>query len=209
MSPMARINATLLLVFVLLLAMIVYAAAGNRSNANPLSGPGTDRRGGPATVAPRSATPAEPSPLPRPAAEMREAILTAVRSGLIEELQIPLDWNEMRPELGQDKVEDPVAYLKKLSGDGEGREILAVLGRILEMRYAVAPMGRDFENNRIFVWPYLVAADLSKLTPAEEVDLYRLMSPAEAKAMLAKKKWTWWRLSIGADGTWHAFLKDD
>jgi len=138
---------------------------------------------------------------------MREAIMTAVRAGLIEELQIPLDWNEMKPEVAADKVDDPVAYWKKLSGDGEGREILAVLGRILEMRYAIEPLGKDFENNRVFVWPYLATADLSRLTPAEEVDLYRLLSPAEAKAMREKKKWTWWRISIGADGTWHSFTR--
>jgi hypothetical protein len=43
--------------------------------------------------------------------------------------------------------------------------------------------------------------DPTKLTPAQEVDLNRLTSPADAKAMREKKKWTWWRLSIGADGT--------
>jgi hypothetical protein len=27
--------------------------------------------------------------------------------------------------------------------------------------------------------------------------------------MREKKKWTWWRLTIGADGTWHSFKKAD
>jgi hypothetical protein len=28
-----------------------------------------------------------------------------------------------------------------------------------------------------------------------------------ASAMRARKKWTRWRLTIGADGTWHSFKK--
>ena len=42
-----------------------------------------------------------------------------------------------------------------------------------------------------------------------DFDLYRLMPPATAKTMRDKKKWTWWRLSIGADGTWISFRKSE
>jgi hypothetical protein len=148
-------------------------------------------------------------PLPAPVAEMREAILAAARSGRIEELKVPLDWNELKPEIAATNVDDPIAYWKKLSGDGEGREILAVLVNILEMRPAELPLGRDLENNIIYVWPYLAEAKLDQLTPAEEVDLLRLVPPEQAKAMRAAKTWTWWRLAIGADGTWHSFRKQE
>lgn len=157
-----------------------------------------------AAAAPR---PAAAKPLPAPVAEMREAILAAVHSGRIEDLITPLQWNELPPEIADATVPDPIAHWKGLSGDGEGREILAVLGRILDMPHAHEPLGRDIENNAIYVWPYLAAADLAKLTPAEEVDLYRLMSPAEAKTMREAKHWNWWRLAIGADGTWHTFRR--
>ena len=50
------------------------------------------------------------------------------------------------------------------------------------------------------------AASAQEARP-EEVDLLRLVTPEEAKAMRAARKWTWWRLSIGADGTWHSFKK--
>lgn len=156
------------------------------------------------TAAPQ---PAPAKPLPAPVAEMREALLAAVHSGRIEDLVTPLQWNELPPEIADASVSDPIAHWKAQSGDGEGREILAVLGRILDMPHAREPFGRDVENNAIYVWPYLAAADLAKLTPAEEVDLYRLMSPAEAKAMREGKRWTWWRLAIGADGTWHTFRR--
>ncbi|KAB2938585.1 MAG: hypothetical protein K8F92_19095 [Hyphomicrobium sp.] len=146
-------------------------------------------------------------PLPAPVEEMRQAILAAAHSGNIEDLREPLDWNELKPEVAAAPGEDPIAYWKRTSGDGNGREILAVLADILPMRAAELPLGKDLENNIIYVWPYLAEMELDKLTPAQEVDLLRLVGPAEAKAMREKKKWTWWRLTIGADGTWHSFKK--
>jgi hypothetical protein len=148
---------------------------------------------------------ASAKPLPGAVEDMREAILAAAHSGRIEELAVPLDWNELKPDLGAPQGADLIAHLKKHSGDGEGREILAVLANILEMKPAAVPLGNDIENNTIYVWPYLAEAKLDALTPAEEVDLLRLVSSEKAKAMRAAKKWTWWRLSIGADGTWHSF----
>lgn len=148
-------------------------------------------------------------PLPAPVEEMRHAILAATQSGRIEDLIVPLEWNELKPDLAQGPVDDPIAYWKKVSVDGEGREILAVLANILDMPPAERRLGRDVENNAVYVWPYLAEARLDALTPAEEVDLLRLVSPDVAKAMRTKKKWTWWRLAIGADGTWHSFRKEE
>jgi hypothetical protein len=148
-------------------------------------------------------------PLPAPVEEMRQAILAAAHSGRIEDLQLPLDWNELKPDIAARAVDDPIAYWKKESADGEGREILAVLANILEMRPAELPLGKDLENSIVYVWPYLAEAKLDQLTPTEEVDLLRLVSPEKARAMRAAKKWTWWRLAIGADGTWHSFRKED
>ena len=34
-----------------------------------------------------------------------------------------------------------------------------------------------------------------------------LVPPAEAKEMVANGKYTYWRIAIGADGTWHSFRK--
>jgi hypothetical protein len=33
------------------------------------------------------------------------------------------------------------------------------------------------------------------------------MPPAAVKMMREGKKWTWWRLAIGADGTWHSLKR--
>jgi hypothetical protein len=193
---------------VLVLAGLLLVHAG--------TSPALERRGGPG--APETerhghlgaqVAPARAKPLPAPVEEMREAILAAAHSGRIEDLIVPLDWNEMKPDTAASAGEDPIARWKKLSGDGQGREILAVLANILEMPPAELPLGKDIENNIIYVWPYLAEAKLDQLTPAQEVDLLRLVSPEKAKAMQKAKKWTWWRLTIGADGTWHSFRKEE
>jgi len=142
--------------------------------------------------------------LPDPVKEMREAILAAARSGRIEELRVAYEFNELKPDLGVVPVPDPVAHWRAISGDGEGREVLAALAEILEMGYAVLPLGADLENNRIYVWPYLAEVALDRLTPAQEVDLLRLVPPPAARQMRAAGRYTHWRIAIGADGTWHS-----
>jgi hypothetical protein len=144
--------------------------------------------------------------LPRPVEEMREAILSAVRSGRIEDLRYAWELNELKPDLGV-AASDPVAHWKQISGDGEGLEILAALAQILDAGYVVLPLGADIENNRLYVWPYFAEVPLDRLTPAQEVELLRLVSPAALKDMRSAGAYTHWRIVIGADGTWHAFRK--
>jgi len=145
--------------------------------------------------------------LPGPVREMREAILAAVKSGRIEDLRHAYELNELKPDLGVQPMGDPIAHWKQISGDGEGREVLAALAEILDAGYVVLPLGRDLENNRIYVWPYFAEVALDKLTPAQQVELLRLVPPAAAKEMRAAGKYTHWRVIIGADGTWHSFRK--
>lgn len=146
--------------------------------------------------------------LPHPTAEMRDAILAAVRSGKLIDLKTALELNEMRPDIADSPVDDPIAYFASQSKDGKGLEILAVLDKILALSPAAVPLGRDIENNAIFVWPYLAERDLSQLTPQEETDLAALMPAEDAAAIRAARRWVWWRLSIGADGTWHSFRRE-
>ena len=146
--------------------------------------------------------------LPGPVQDMREAILNAVRSGRIEELRHAWELNELKPDLGVAPAGgDPIAQWKRISGDGEGREILAVLGEILEAGYVVLPLGRDLENSKIYVWPYFAEVALDTLTPAQEVEMLRLVAPAQLKEMRSAGKYTHWRIAIGADGTWHSFRR--
>lgn len=142
--------------------------------------------------------------LPRNVADLRDAILAAARSGNIEELK-PVFKMGALPDLGVAGADDPIKILKSQSADAEGREILAALVNLLEMPPATKPIGRDIENNSVYLWPYLAAKPLDKLTPSENVDLYRLVSPAKVTEMHEKKRWLWWCLAIAADGTWLTF----
>jgi hypothetical protein len=209
MARLAGICSTRLLVLVLAGLLIVYRSPSGalEKRAAPIPQPERGASGEP----PKAEKPlsAKEKPLPVPVEEMRQAILAAALSGHIEELRVPLDWNEMKPDVTPNVNDDAIAFWKKTSGDGEGREVLAALANMLQMRPAAVPLGKDAENNLIYVWPYLAETKLDALTPPEEVDLLRLVSPEAAKSMRDKKKWTWWRLTIGADGTWHSFRKGE
>lgn len=186
---------------VLALAGLVYCPAGKTAAQSRKKQP-------PASSAKSEGSrPPSGKPLPPAVAEMRDAILAAVRTGDIEELRYAIELNELKPELGAPAGGDPIAYLRAVSGDGEGRELLAVLGELLDMPAATLPVGRDIENNLLYVWPHLAEIAPANLTAAQQVELLRLVSPAEAKAMRAANRWLWWRLAIGADGTWHTFVK--
>lgn len=157
---------------------------------------------------PRKNAPITNAGLPKPAADMRDAILQAVHTGQLIDLKTALELNEMRPDITDEPVDDAVGYFRKMSKDGSGRDILAILDQILAMKPAAVPLGPDIENNAIYVWPYLAEADLALLSPEETADLSRLMSPDEIAMLKAAKRWTWWRLAIGADGTWHSFRRE-
>lgn len=144
--------------------------------------------------------------LPQSVIDMREMILAAVHAGDVAELRGAIEWNEIKPDFGAGN-DDPIAYWKRISADGEGREVLAILANLLALPPARLAIGRDPENALVYVWPYLAELPLDGLKAAEEVDLYRVMPREAAKSAKASKKWSWWRLAIGADGTWHTFRK--
>lgn len=147
------------------------------------------------------------SQLPDHVADLRDAILAAAHSGNIEELKAAFDMSGTMPDLGVPGVTDPIQALKSESADGNGHEILAILIELLNMPPATQPMGSDIENNLLYVWPYLAERPLDKLTSAEEVDLYRLVSPGKVAEMHEKKRWMWWCLVIAADGSWLMFKR--
>jgi hypothetical protein len=173
----------------------------------------SDEANPPPAAQPRAAPPAVPKiaydtdTLPGAVQDMRAAILEAVRSGEIEDLRRAYELSELKPDLGAGPVRDPVAYWRQISGDGHGREILAILASILDAGYVTVTRGRDTENARVYVWPYFAEVPIASLTPGQEVELLRLVSPAAVEAMRAAGSYTFWRVAIGADGTWHSFRK--
>ena len=147
--------------------------------------------------------------LPKNVAEMRNALLAATQSARIEELLTPYEWNELPPAISDEKIDDPIAYWKRISRDKQGQEILLIIDRLLQLPPAKLHVGPDHENSVLYVWPYLAELDLSKLTPRQQFEFRTLVPPKEARKIYESKKWSWWRLAIGADGTWHSFMKHD
>jgi hypothetical protein len=201
--PSRAVLSTIRLIIVLITSLLlVHATTGVGLAGSPKSKTTSNP---PASAKTKSAG----NQLPAAVEEMRDGILAAVKSGRIEDLQVPIAWNELPPAFAKEATPNPIDYFKKQSGDGEGREILAIMASVLAAGFATVPTGKDVENNRLFVWPRFAELPLDKLSPEDEVELYRLVTPAMVKLMREQKKWTWYRLVIGADGTWHSFSKTD
>jgi hypothetical protein len=145
--------------------------------------------------------------LPAPVVDMREAILAAVHAGKIEDLRTAVELNEMKPIVSDKPVTDLIGYWRSISVDGEGREVLAILGRLLDSGFVSVPLGKDVENNSVYVWPYFAKIGVDKLTPAQEVELLRLVPAADYKEMKKSGRYSHYKLGIGADGTWHFFIR--
>ncbi len=146
------------------------------------------------------------SVLPERVKDMRDRILNAARSGDITALHPVVEMNELKPTISFGGDIDPIAYWKKTSGDGQGRSIMAIMIEILEMPFARTDAGT---SNEIYVWPYLAVLPPDKLTPAQQVDLYRLMTASDAKTMRDFGSYIHYRLGLGPDGTWHFFVAGD
>lgn len=139
---------------------------------------------------------------------MRDAILEAVALGDINELRIALEWNELRPDLGIARDQDAIDHFKAISAGGDGHEVLAILANLLSTAPTRLKIGPDLENNAIFVWPGIAEADLKNASSRLKVEVFRLMPRDDAVKTLQTGIWQWYRLAIGADGTWHVFKKN-
>lgn len=144
------------------------------------------------------------STLPPQVARMRTAILSAAATGEVENLRLPIEMNELPPMLTNEKIKDPMAYWREISGDGEGREIMAVFIELFRTGFARKAGGTE---NEMYVWPYFAEVPLDKLTPAQEVELLTIVPPARMKEMREKGVYDHFRIAIAKDGTWHSFMK--
>ncbi len=144
--------------------------------------------------------------LPPEVDRMRRAILAAAMSGEIASMRVPVEMNEIKPIVSLEKVADPIAHWKAISGDGEGREILATIIQLFRTGYVRKAAGTGDE---IYVWPYFAEIPIDRLTPAQEVELLTIVSPARLKAMQASGKYDHYRIGIAHDGTWHYFVDQE
>ncbi len=148
----------------------------------------------------------DPSKLPEPVRAMRKSILDAARSGDMERLRKIIEAGKKPPEVSFGGADDPIAFWKRISIDGTGRDVLADIVRIFEAGYVHLGAGTD---NDLFVWPYHFAYPLGKLTPRQQVELYMLIPAEYRDGMEQIGGYTGFRAGISPDGTWQFFIAGD
>lgn len=147
------------------------------------------------------------STLPEPVKKLRVAIVEAAASGDIERLRPLMSSGEDQTQVSiGDAPEDPIAALKSLSGDGEGREILAILLDIISTGAARVDAGTDDET---YVWPYFAEKKLDSLTPPEIVELYRIVTASDVSDMKEFGSYNFYRIGITPAGKWKFFVAGD
>jgi hypothetical protein len=146
------------------------------------------------------------SVLPPPVARMRAQIMEAAQTGDVERLRPVLEANELPPTFSFGDETDPIEHWKAAAGDPDGREILAIMIEILEAGFVHLDAGTPQE---MYVWPYFYGLPLDSLTPSQEVELYKLITPHDRQGMEDFGAYIFYRLGIGPDGTWHFFVAGD
>jgi hypothetical protein len=169
---------------------------------NPLAMPGKDR---PLTAEPIIGGAVED--LPAPVQRMREEIMKATRDADFEALRSLLGTGTEATQLSYGVIEgDPIDYIRSLSGDPEGYEILAILLEVMEAGYAVFDPGTP---NEFYVWPYFTATSLDDLTPVQRVELFKLVTSGDYEEMRAFGAYIFYRVGITPDGKWRFFVAGD
>jgi hypothetical protein len=193
---MPRIGPSLLLLALVMSAGALAQSAGQDKPAGHLL-----------PVAPTAAVPeisTDLSRLPAPVARARERILAAARSGDLQQLAALV--NEAMPVFSFTDEKDPIAFWKANYPDSDGVEVLSTLTTILELGFVHVDQGTPQE---MYVWPYFVRMSLTALTPAQKVELFRIVTGADYKDMLAFGVYSFYRVGIGPDGAWRFFVAGD
>lgn len=145
--------------------------------------------------------------LPESALRMRELILQAAATGDPDKLRSLLGSGPNATRLAQGQTDaDPVEYLRSISGDAEGQEILAILIDLLNAGFVRVDAGKP---NETYVWPYFVALPLESLTPPQKVELLRLVTAGDVEDMKAYGAYNFYRVGISPDGEWRFFMAGD
>jgi hypothetical protein len=146
------------------------------------------------------------SRLPAAVGRMRLRILEAARTGNLNKVLGVMQSGETLPTFSQGNDMNPVTYWKTSYPDSDGIEVLAILSEILETGFVHVDEGTPQE---MFVWPYFARVPLTKLTPAQKVELFKIVTGSDYKEMQEFGAYMFYRLGIAPDGTWHYFVAGD
>lgn len=141
--------------------------------------------------------------LPSAVARTRERILAAARTGQLEAVVAVMQSNGSMPIFSLDAERDPLIYWRRDYPESGGVEILAILTEILETGFVHVDQGTPEEK---YVWPYFARVPLKTLTPAQKVDLFKIVTGGDYKDMLDAGAYNFYRIGIGQDGAWRFFV---
>jgi len=144
--------------------------------------------------------------LPPAVARMRERILAAARSGDLGRVVAVMKTGTAMPVFSFSDDSDPIAFWKANYPDSEGVEALSILINVLETGFVHVDVGTPQE---IYLWPYFARLPLKSLTPAQRVELFRIVTGADYKEMVEFGVYSFYRLGIAPDGTWQFFVSGD
>jgi hypothetical protein len=145
--------------------------------------------------------------LPGPVKRMRELILEAAKTGDIEKLRPLIGTGSEITQLSLGEMEgDPIKFLRELSGDSEGQEILAILEEVLSTGYVHVGAGTP---NDLYVWPYFFAIPLDKLTSPQRVELFKIVTAGDYEDMKTYGAYIFYRVGITPEGRWSFFVAGD
>ena len=141
--------------------------------------------------------------LPAAVARLRTRILQSVAGRDIDDLLIPIQWNEVPPLFarGQPQGFDPISFLKSRSFDGKGHEMLAIIGAVFRQAYAVQNRG----GSVTYQWPQFPVVPEREPLPRERLAPWRCVRFADLARRDPGGGPLIHRTSIGIDGTWHYF----
>ena len=145
--------------------------------------------------------------LPFPTRKMRDLIIAAARTGDIEKLRPYLGYGDDVTMLSLGGFDgDPIEFLKSLSGDADGHEILAIITEVLE---APPAKSEAIAGEVIYIWPYFYSYPFDKLTDAQRVQMYRIITHGDFEEMIQYGSYIFFRLGITPEGRWQFFVAGD
>ncbi|MDS1134695.1 hypothetical protein [Nitratireductor indicus] len=145
--------------------------------------------------------------LPEPVRRMHDLIVEACKTGDLEQLRPLIGMGEDATQLSLGGIEgDPLQFLRELSGDDEGQEIMAILLEVLQAGYVHADVGTPSE---LYVWPYFFAVPLDSLDKRQRVELFTLVTAGDYEEMKNFGAYVFYRVGITPEGHWAFFVAGD
>lgn len=176
----------------------------------PITGTVTEKKQAGAVTGEAQGSAPEPiwdlSRLPAPVAQTRQRILAAARSGDLSQLVAVMQTGGTMPIFSLNDDKDPIPYWKANYPDSDGLEVLSIAVEILEAGYVHVDQGTAED---MYVWPYFARMPLKALTPAQRVELFKIITGSDYKDMLDFGAYNFYRLGIAPDGSWQFFVAGD